>query len=70
MFRRNPLAYTISCALAASSLGAANLALAQDQDAQEAQDETMVEEVVVTGSRIRRDTFNNATPMDVVDIEE
>jgi outer membrane receptor protein involved in Fe transport len=69
MFKRNPLAYTISCALAAGSLGAANLALAQDQDVQEAQDETLVEEVVVTGSRIKRDTFNNATPMDVVDIE-
>jgi iron complex outermembrane recepter protein len=39
-------------------------AIAQDSGADDA-----VEEVVVTGSRIRRDTFSSAAPMDTVSIE-
>jgi len=38
---------------------------AMAQDNQQAADET-IEEVVVTGSRIRRDTFTSAAPMEVV----
>jgi outer membrane receptor protein involved in Fe transport len=69
MLKKNPLAYTIGCVLAASSLSVTNLALAQDQNAASEVDETMVEEVIVTGSRIRRDTFTAATPIDVIDTE-
>ena len=69
MLRRNPLAYSISCVLAAGALGTGNLALAQDQDAQDQAEATVVEEVIVTGSRIKRDTFNNSTPIDVVTTE-
>ena len=69
MLKKKPLAFTISCVLAAGSLGASNLALAQDQDAQTEYDETTVEEVIVTGSRIKRDTFTASTPIDVVDTE-
>jgi iron complex outermembrane receptor protein len=69
MLRRNPLAYSISCVLAAGALGTGNLALAQDQDAQDQAEAMVVEEVLVTGSRIKRDTFNNSTPIDVVTTE-
>ena len=69
MLKKNQLAYTIGCVLAASSLSVTNLALAQDQNAASEVDETMVEEVIVTGSRIRRDTFTAATPIDVIDTE-
>lgn len=69
MFKKNPLAYTISCALAAGSLGFGNPALAQDPDAQDAANETEIEEVIVTGSRIKRSAFDAATPIDVVEVE-
>ncbi|MGK2926745.1 MAG: TonB-dependent receptor plug domain-containing protein [Lysobacterales bacterium] len=69
MFKKNPLAYTISCALAAGSLGLGNLALAQDPDAQDAANETEIEEVIVTGSRIKRSAFDAATPIDVIEVE-
>lgn len=36
------------------------------QDSNSEADETGIEEVVVTGSRIRKDTFSSAAPMDVV----
>ena len=69
MLNKNPLAYTISCALAAGTLGFATPVLAQDQDAQDQFNENEVEEVIVTGSRIKRNTFTAATPIDVVDTE-
>ena len=56
MLRRNPLAYSISCVLAAGALGTGNLALAQDQDAQDQAEAMVVEEVLVTGSRIKRES--------------
>ncbi len=57
MFTRNKLAVGISLALAASVP-----AVAQD-----AQDEQMLEEVVVTGSRIVRSNVNAPTPITTVD---
>jgi len=69
MIKKNPLAYTIGCALAAGTLGFANLALAQDQDTQDQFNENEIEEVIVTGSRIRRNTFTAPTPIDVVETE-
>jgi outer membrane receptor protein involved in Fe transport len=50
-------------ALAASY---APLAVAQDQDAQEA-DEAAIEEVIVTGSRIKRADIDSASPITVLD---
>ena len=66
MISRKPLTYAISCAIAASSLGIASLALAQDQDSPDEFSEGEVEEIIVTGSRIKRDTFTSSTPIDVV----
>jgi len=66
MFKKTPLAYAISCAVAVSSLGISQFAIAQDQDAPEEFDEGVVEEVIVTGSRIKRDSFSSSTPIDMV----
>ena len=72
MFKKNPLAYTISCVLAAGTLGIGNLAMAQDQDqsAPESFNENSIEEVIVTGSRIKRDSFSSSTPIDIVLTED
>lgn len=43
-------------------------ALAQDDDTAETTER--IENIIVTGSRIRKDVFTSSTPMDVVDIEE
>ncbi|MDZ7645502.1 MAG: TonB-dependent receptor plug domain-containing protein [Woeseiaceae bacterium] len=43
------------------------LALAQDNEVEE---QTALEEVVVTGSRIRKDVFTSSAPMEVIDVEE
>lgn len=55
MFKRKPLWLATATALGVASLGSflANPAFAQDQD-QDADEELLVEEVVVTGSRIKR----------------
>jgi iron complex outermembrane receptor protein len=70
MFKKTPLAHSISCILAASALSAINPALAQDQPATDGQDELAIEEVIVTGSRIKRDSFSSSTPIDVVLTED
>ena len=62
MFKRKPLAYTITCVLAAGTLGLGNVALAQDQGEPSETNENEVEEVIVTGSRIKRDSFTASTP--------
>jgi iron complex outermembrane receptor protein len=66
MFTKKPLAYSISWAIAAGSLTMINPVLAQDQDVPQDDAEDLVEEVLVTGSRIRRDGFTSSTPIDVV----
>lgn len=53
-----------------SSVALSGQALAQDQDAAAAEDEEQVEEVIVTGSRIRRSDFSSTNPMDIVSADE
>lgn len=67
MFKRTPLVQAISYAITASALGISPLALAQvDPVTPEDVADPIVEEVIVTGSRIRRDSFNTSTPVDVI----
>ena len=42
------------------------VAPAMAQDAEDVSAEAAVEEIIVTGSRIRRDTFSSAAPMEMV----
>lgn len=48
----------------------ATTGLAQDQDQDTADEDAVVEEIIVTGSRIRRDGFSSSAPMDIVLAEE
>jgi iron complex outermembrane receptor protein len=64
--KKTPLALAVSIALANGSLIFGTPVLAQEEDA--AQDS--IEEIVVTGSRIRKDVFTSSAPMDVVDVEQ
>ena len=68
MLKKTPLAYAISCAVAVSSITISHLAIAQDQDVTDEYDDevTITEEVIVTGSRIRKDVFSSSTPIDMV----
>ena len=66
--RKSPLAAAIGLALANGSLVLSAPAYAQDNNA--AEDAEGIEEVVVTGSRIRKDAFTSSTPMDIIDIGE
>ncbi len=55
----------------AGGLVFSGLALAQDQDPDSLIDEAeLLEEVIVTGSRLKRSGFDSATPMDVVNVQE
>jgi iron complex outermembrane receptor protein len=67
MFRKSPLASAVSIALISSSAGFSPQILAQevDQDAAEEED-TTIDEIVTTGSRIRKDAFSSNSPIDVV----
>jgi iron complex outermembrane receptor protein len=60
--RKTPLAAAISSVLATGSAMAPQVAMAQD-------DEVAIEEVVVTGSRIKKDVFTTSAPMDIVDVD-
>jgi len=62
---QTPLARAIGLAIAAAALGVPSVTLAQEQPAAAAP-ETALETVVVTGSRIRRDTFSAPNPIDVI----
>ena len=66
--RKTPLAAAIGVALANGSLALTTSAYAQDEGL--ASGEETLEEVIVTGSRIRKDVFTSSTPMDVIDIGE
>jgi len=63
MYKKTPLASAIGVALATTSLGFSHQVFAQNATDAETQE---VEEIVVTGSRIRRDVFTSSEPMDVV----
>lgn len=65
MYKKTPLASAVSLALATGALGLSPQVLAQDED-----DAEPIEEVVVTGSRIRKDVFTSSEPMDVVLTEQ
>ena len=69
--KKTPIASAISIALAHGSLMMSGLAVAQDDvNNDEATSGEAIEEIVTTGSRIRKDVFTSSTPMDVIDIEE
>lgn len=61
---KTPLARAVSLAIATASLGAPAAIMAQEQQTVAATEE--LETVVVVGSRIRRDTFSSAQPIDVI----
>ena len=66
MYKKTPLASAVSFAIATGSLGFSPMVLSQD-----AEDEaTEIEEVVVVGSRIRKDIFTHSAPIDVVLTEQ
>jgi iron complex outermembrane receptor protein len=69
MFRRKPLVNAISCAIAAGALGISPLAFAQDAAEEEQVEDQVIETVLVTGSRIKKDVFSHSTPIDVIDTE-
>ncbi|RLA31699.1 MAG: TonB-dependent receptor [Gammaproteobacteria bacterium] len=62
MYKKSPLASAISLAIASGSMGVSPYVLAQDTVAEE----EPIENIVVTGSRIKRDGFSTSAPMDVV----
>ena len=62
--RKTPLALAVSIALANGALLASSAVLAQDEDAAD-----IIDEIITTGSRIRKDVFTSSAPMDVVDVE-
>jgi len=66
MHKMKPLASAISCILGASSLLSAG-AMAQDSVDD---GEAVIEEVIVTGSRIKRDPFNAASSIDVISTDD
>jgi outer membrane receptor protein involved in Fe transport len=70
--KKTPLAGAISSILTASALCATTLVFAQDQAVPEDYDDEdrIAEEVIVTGSRIRKDAFTSSTPLDVIDVGE
>jgi outer membrane receptor protein involved in Fe transport len=67
MFRRKPLSVAVATAIGVVSLGSmlVNPAYAQDQEqAPDAEEDVLVEEVIVTGSRIKRmGNLESPTPM-------
>src|SRR5210317_986631 len=68
--KKTPIASAISIALAHGSLMMGGVAVAQVVSDEEVASGEAIEEIVTTGSRIRKDVFTSSTPMDVIDIEE
>ena len=64
MYKKSPLASAISLAIAAGSLGVSPHVLAQDTET--VAEAEPIENIVVTGSRIKRDGFATSAPMDVI----
>ena len=62
MYKTKPVARAVSLALAASAFGASPQVFAQDDAG--AVDDEPIEEIRVTGSRIKRDGFSSASPLD------
>jgi len=67
---KKQLSFAISAALGLSaSFVLPSVVLAQDQQSDESSDATL-EEVIVTGSRIRRESFDTASPVSIVSSEQ
>lgn len=66
--KQTPVAVAISIALANGSLLMSTPLLAQDEDGAEPPE--AMEEIITTGSRIRKDVFTSSAPMDVIDVEK
>jgi len=69
------LSKAISYIIAAGALGVSAQALAQEQEdaaaaTAESDDGQVIEEIITTGSRIKRDVFSSSTPIDVVVAED
>ncbi|MCH6548654.1 MAG: hypothetical protein IH812_02360, partial [Proteobacteria bacterium] len=67
MYKMKPLARAVSCILGAGSLVATSAVVAQDN---RTDNEGVIEEVVVTGSRIKRDVFSAASSIDVISTDD
>lgn len=63
MYKTKPLAKAVSLAIAASALGISPQVLAQNEADD---DDGEIDEIVTTGSRIRKDGFSSSSPLDVV----
>ena len=67
MYKMKPLASAVSCILAAGSFVATSAVVAQDN---RTDNEGVLEEIVVTGSRIKRDVFSAASSIDVISTDD
>ena len=65
MFRKTPLANAVGLAVISSALGVSPRLLAQESEDEELREGT-IEEIVITGSRIKKDVYSSSAPIDVV----
>ncbi|NQV86767.1 MAG: TonB-dependent receptor plug domain-containing protein, partial [Woeseiaceae bacterium] len=65
-----PLARAVSFAVATGMLGVSPQVVAQDEAEDENDGAQAIEQIVVTGSRIRRDGFSSSSPLDIVVIDK
>jgi outer membrane receptor protein involved in Fe transport len=69
--KKTPIASAVSIALAHGTLMMSGLAVAQEEVTdEEATSDDSIEEIITTGSRIKKDIFSSSAPMDVIDIDE
>ena len=66
--KKTSIASAVSLALAGGSILSAGAAYAQEVDDRD--DVEAIEEIVTTGSRIRKDAFTSSTPLSVIDVGE
>jgi iron complex outermembrane receptor protein len=66
--KKTSIASAVSLALAGGSILSVGAAHAQEVDDRE--DAQAIEEIVTTGSRIRKDVFTSSTPLSVIDVGE
>jgi iron complex outermembrane receptor protein len=67
--KKTPLATAIGSVLAAGAATAPHIVFAQADATDNEKATNKIEEVVVTGSRIKKDAFTTSAPMDIVDVE-
>ncbi len=73
--KKTPIASAVSLALAHGTLMMGSYAVAQESDVDEeaaadARADRPIEEIITTGSRIKKDVFSSSTPLAVIDVEE